>query len=92
MAYTPYGRYEYMDDCISLKACRRMQKIYNSKKPRHCTEECSAYKNADDIISAAAEVASRIAHEAAAGYSTDDLCVESERFMRKALEKVIYEQ
>ena len=42
-------RFSCMEDCIHLKACRRMQKIIKSRYTglqiaRHCTEECSAYE------------------------------------------------
>lgn len=38
--------FECMEDCIHLKACRRIQAIgrkYRLSVPRYCTEECSAY-------------------------------------------------
>ena len=40
----------YMDDCIHLKACRRLQKIGKSKGhifTRSCNTECSAYCSAN---------------------------------------------
>ena len=40
-----------MDDCIHLKACRRLQKIARHMRfqlPRYCTGECSAYLSGDD--------------------------------------------
>lgn len=33
---------EYKDDCIHLKACRRLCKMYDIKQ-RSCNENCSAY-------------------------------------------------
>ena len=44
--------FEVMDDCIHLKACRRVQAIGRSHRlmvPRYCTEDCSAYTKIDDI-------------------------------------------
>lgn len=38
--------FECMEDCIHLKACRRIQAIGKKHRllvPRYCTEECSAY-------------------------------------------------
>ncbi len=56
--------FECMDDCIHLKACRRLQKIGRSKGHtfgRNCTEDCSAYVsgNTGSYISSrsAAEIA-----------------------------------
>ena len=42
--------FEYMEDCIHLKACRRLQKIGRSKGHtfgRNCTEDCTAYISGD---------------------------------------------
>lgn len=42
----------YMDDCVHLKACRRLQKICKSRLdvtiPRYCDSDCSAYFNGTD--------------------------------------------
>lgn len=38
--------FECMNDCIHLKACRRVQAIgkrYRLLVPRYCTSECTAY-------------------------------------------------
>lgn len=38
--------FECMEDCIHLKACRRVQAIgrkYRLMVPRYCTPECTAY-------------------------------------------------
>lgn len=38
--------FECMEDCIHLKACRRVQAIGKKHRllvPRYCTEDCSAY-------------------------------------------------
>lgn len=46
--------FDCMDDCIHLKACRRIQAIGRKHRlmvPRYCTEECTAYRNADEVIS-----------------------------------------
>lgn len=43
--------FECMEDCIHLKACRRVQRIGKSLRlnvPRYCTEDCSAYVSGTD--------------------------------------------
>ena len=45
--------FECMDDCVHLKACRRIQAIGRKNRllvPRYCTEECSAYRSINDIV------------------------------------------
>lgn len=42
--------FDCMEDCIHLKACRRIQKIGRSKHlvvPRYCDEDCTAYQTGD---------------------------------------------
>lgn len=41
---------DYMEDCIHLKACRRMCKLRGWKKgySRGCDDMCSAYQSADE--------------------------------------------
>lgn len=42
--------FECMDDCIHLKACRRIQAIgrrYRLRVPRYCDEDCTAYISGD---------------------------------------------
>ena len=44
--------FDVMDDCIHLKACRRVQAIGRKHRlmvPRYCTEECTAYCSMDDV-------------------------------------------
>ena len=44
--------FECMDDCIHLKACRRVQQIGKRHRllvPRYCTKECSAYRSSQDV-------------------------------------------
>ena len=44
--------FEYQNDCIHLKACRRVQAIGRKHRlmvPRYCTEECTAYIGEDEI-------------------------------------------
>lgn len=87
--------WEYPEDCIHLHACRRMRVIYKSWKSRGCTEECSAYQTAnevvkgaeivEDIIDAAVKAAVNLINDCACGYSPDDLCVESKGYMREAI-------
>lgn len=41
-----------MNDCIHLKACRRVQVIGRKHRllvPRYCTEECTAYCSMEDV-------------------------------------------
>ena len=48
--------FECMDDCIHLKACRRVQAIGRKHRllvPRYCTEDCSAYESGSRIIKVA---------------------------------------
>lgn len=43
-------RFKCMDDCIHLKACRRVQLIAKNKGiliPRLCDEDCTAYQSRD---------------------------------------------
>lgn len=72
--------YEYMNDCIHLKACRRLQAIAKKEKKeisRYCTSECSAYVSGntenyitvDEAINYAREGASSIE----SGYSGSDV-------------------
>lgn len=58
--------FDYMENCIHLKACRRLQKIGKSKGHtfgRNCTEDCTAYVNGDSgnyvTIDAACDYARR---------------------------------
>lgn len=42
--------FECMEDCIHLKACRRVQAIGRKHRlmvPRYCTEDCTAYVSGD---------------------------------------------
>lgn len=43
-----------MDDCIHLKACRRLQKVARAENKtivaRHCDEQCTAYETEDEFI------------------------------------------
>lgn len=48
--------FECMEDCIHLKACRRVQAIGRKHRlivPRYCTEDCTAYRSKDEIIEVA---------------------------------------
>ena len=43
-------KFACMDDCIHLKACRRVQAIGRKLRlnvPRYCTEDCTAYQSRD---------------------------------------------
>lgn len=45
--------FECMDDCIHLKACRRIQKIGRTHRlmvPRYCTNECSCYASRNEEV------------------------------------------
>ena len=48
--------FECMEDCIHLKACRRIQAIGRKHRllvPRYCTEECTAYESGNSIVKVA---------------------------------------
>lgn len=48
--------FDCMEDCIHLKACRRVQAIGRKHRllvPRYCTEDCTAYRSKDEIIEVA---------------------------------------
>ena len=57
MASLPKGEemnYSCMDDCIHLRACRRIMKIAKSKGyvfSRSCNNECTAYESESDYQS-----------------------------------------
>lgn len=76
------GYREYQDDCMHLKACRRLCKIAKKelKKTlvRRCDETCTAYESSYDYVSRSrAEDAVRGAIDALEyGESPDDVCVE----------------
>lgn len=56
--------FECMEDCIHLKACRRVQAIGKSHRllvPRYCTEKCSAYISGDTYMYITTEDALRYA-------------------------------
>jgi hypothetical protein len=45
--------FECMEDCIHLKACRRIQAIGKSHRllvPRYCTEDCTAYVSGNSKV------------------------------------------
>ena len=48
--------FDYMEDCIHLKACRRLQKLFRGKfyganVSRGCDKNCTAYISGDQEIS-----------------------------------------
>lgn len=58
----PWGEvvmaFEFMEDCIHLKACRRIQKIGKGNGhsfARKCTEDCSAYVSGGNYYLSASE-------------------------------------
>lgn len=45
--------FEVMNDCIHLKACRRVQAIGKKHRlivPRYCTEDCTAYTSMGEVL------------------------------------------
>lgn len=43
--------FDVMEDCIHLKACRRIQAIGRKCRlmvPRYCTKDCTAYQSGND--------------------------------------------
>lgn len=76
--------WQYMEDCIHLKACRRMSKLLTSKGVhvnRGCNEECTAYINYDHFDEAVVTVGDALEygrHVMGAlqyGTSPDDMCL-----------------
>ena len=57
--------FECMEDCIHLKACRRIQAIGRKHRlivPRYCTEDCTAYESKPDSKLYTEEEVYRIIH------------------------------
>lgn len=76
---------EFADDCIHLKACRRMCK-YHGINNRGCTKSyCTAYEPKEDFIKVgdAVEVARQLLKDMQYGYSYNDLSVEVIGFMEE---------
>lgn len=49
----------FMEDCIHLKACRRLQKIgksYGFTFPRGCKEKCTAYCSEKNVVDALQDI------------------------------------
>ncbi len=71
----------YLDDCIHLHACRRVQRIGKSRWhniPRYCNEDCECYKSQNEIthyvaISEAMDYARRGASLIREGYDSYDV-------------------
>ncbi len=58
--------FDCMEDCIHLRACRRVQAIGRKLRlqvPRYCTEDCTAYISGDAISLLSAEDACAIARD-----------------------------
>ncbi|WP_337465024.1 hypothetical protein [Acidaminococcus timonensis] len=43
------------EDCIHLKACRRLKKLWHVKEPRGCNNNCSAYVSGNTGVIVTAE-------------------------------------
>ena len=73
--------FECMEDCIHLKACRRVQAIGKKHRllvPRYCTEDCTAYQSRDTEVGyVSAEQAAQYARDGASyirgGYDSYDI-------------------
>lgn len=73
--------FECMEDCIHLKACRRIQKIGKTHGlfvPRYCTEDCSCYLSGETesgfiSIEEAVDYAREGASSILSGYGTYDV-------------------
>jgi hypothetical protein len=52
---------EYQENCIHLKACRRLCKIFN-KRGRGCNENCTAYENNAEKKNKAIQIAKKYAY------------------------------
>ena len=78
--------FECMDDCIHLKACRRIQAIGKKHRllvPRYCTEDCTAYQSRETeteyiSISRAIEYARNGAESIRSGYGSYDVYCSSD--------------
>lgn len=86
--------FECMDDCIHLKACRRIQRIGKNLRlnvPRYCTAECSAYVSGNDNSFLSAEDACYTARIQYDGRSDpyDVYC--SHDFQTKTLKEIVDE-
>jgi len=49
------GKFDCNEDCIHLKACRRVQKIAKAKYtglciPRHCDADCTCYQTLEEFL------------------------------------------
>lgn len=69
------NRCEYMEDCVHLKACRRLVKIFKTKECRGCNENCTAYEPESEKRYSRSQVQyaiNRAAEDAINGY-TDNL-------------------
>lgn len=56
--------FECMEDCIHLKACRRIQAIGRKHRlmvPRYCTEDCTAYVSGSNNYFLTADEAASVA-------------------------------
>ncbi len=73
---------EFKDDCIHLKACRRLCKMHNLRN-RGCNENCTAYESESDYIEkdVAIDISRQALRDMEYGYSYDDLSCEIERKM-----------
>ena len=76
---------DYADDCIHLKACRRICKFHNINNRRCKKDCCTAYEPKSNFIKIedAVEVARNLLKDMQYGYSYDDLSVEAIGFMKQ---------
>lgn len=71
--------FDCMEDCIHLRACRRVQAIGKKHRllvPRYCTPDCTAYISGKSEAFILAESAMYMIRRSPSGYSSDDAVVD----------------
>ena len=82
--------FDYMEDCIHVKACRRLQKIGKSNGHtfgRICTAECSAYCSANQGKYLTPYEACEVARQRYDGNSDHTMYIALGIFLQKPLQK-----
>lgn len=76
---------DFAEDCVHLKACRRICKFHNINNRGCRADYCTAYEPKSNFIKieGAVEVARNLLKDMQYGYSYDDLSVEAVGFMKQ---------
>lgn len=85
--------FDCMEDCIHLKACRRIQAIGRKHRlmvPRYCTEDCTAYVSGD-VAYLSAQDACEIAWRQYDGRSDERDVYAPDDFSIKTLGEIVNE-